>query len=97
MLTIMQSACNDTNAVAAQKTDLQIRGVPVALRDRLRKRAQRKGVSMSQYVLELIRDDLARPTMEEWLAELRKHRPVKLPRPASDYLHEARREEGSED
>lgn len=71
--------------------------MPVSLRDALRRRAERKGVSMSQYVIKLIEDDLARPTMEEWLKELHRHPRVKLPRPASEYLHEARREEGIED
>ncbi len=52
---------------------------------------------MSQYVIQLIKDDLARPTMEEWLEELHRHPRVRLPRPAADYVHEARREEGVED
>lgn len=51
-------------------TDLQIRGVPVPLRDRLRRRAERKGVSMSQYVTDLLDEDLAMPTIEEWLDEV---------------------------
>ncbi len=83
--------------MAARKTDLQIRGIPVELRERLRRRAAGKGVSMTQYVMELIRDDLSRPSMEEWLARLATRKPVKLPRPVADYLHEARREEGWED
>ncbi len=53
-------------------TDLQIRGVPVALRDRLRARATRKGVSMSQYVVERLEEDLALPTVDEWLDEVAK-------------------------
>lgn len=55
-----------------KKVDLQIRGVPGPLRDRLRKRAGGKGLSMSQYVIQIIRDDLERPTMEEWRAQWRK-------------------------
>ena len=80
-----------------KKVDLQIRGVPAEVRDRLRRRAMRKGASMSQYVTELIQNDLSRLTMEEWLEELHRLPRVKLPHPASHYLHEARREEGWED
>ena len=81
----------------ARKVDLQIRGVPSDVRDRMRRRAAGKGMSMSQYVTRLIEDDLARPTMEELLAELHRLPPVKLPHPASYYVHEARRQEGVED
>jgi post-segregation antitoxin (ccd killing protein) len=52
-----------------RKTDLQIRGLPVVLREKLRRRAVGKGVSMSQYVTELLKDDLALPTIDEWLEE----------------------------
>ncbi len=55
-----------------KKVDLQVRGMPGPLRDRLRKRADGKGLSMSQYVIQIIRDDLDRPTMEEWRAQWRK-------------------------
>lgn len=54
----------------ARMTDLQIRGIPIALRDRLRKRAASKGVSMSQYVTDLLRGDLDLPTIDEWLDAL---------------------------
>ena len=48
-------------------TDLQIRGIPVALRERLRRRASRKGLSMSQYVVQRLEQDLALPPMDDWL------------------------------
>src|SRR6058998_1940595 len=62
--------------MASRTTDLQIRGIPVALRERLRRRAGRKGLSMSQYVIEILKDDLARPTVAEWAAEVGKLPPV---------------------
>jgi plasmid stability protein len=62
--------------MASRRTDLQIRGVPVALRERLRRRASRKGLSMSQYVIEMLKDDLSRPTVAEWVAEVGKLPPV---------------------
>lgn len=64
--------------MAGRKTDVQLRGVPVALRDRLRKRADSKGQSMSQYVIEILTDDLARPSLAGWLAEVGKSPPIDL-------------------
>ena len=92
----MQIACYD-RLVTTKKTDVQIRGVPVALRERLRRRADSKGVSMSQYVIEVLKDDLSRPTLDEWWEEVRKLPPLKLRTPAADAIRAARREEGVED
>jgi post-segregation antitoxin (ccd killing protein) len=84
--------------MAARRTDLQIRGVPVALRERLRRRASVKGLSMSQYVIEMLRDDLARPTVAEWVAEVGKLPPVDFGGETSAELVRAgRRELGLED
>jgi hypothetical protein len=84
--------------MAGRKTDLQIRGVPVALRDRLRRRADGKRLSMSQYVIQILQDDLSRPTLEEWLAEVGKLPPIDLKgRTGADLVREGRRELGLED
>ena len=84
--------------MTAKKTDVQIRGVPVALRERLRRRADSKGLSMSQYVIEILADDLARPTVTEWVAALGKSPPIDLRgRTGADLVREGRRELGSED
>lgn len=55
-----------------RKYDVQIRGVPGDLRDALKLRARRKGVSMSQYVIRVIKDDIGRPTIDEWIDEVQK-------------------------
>lgn len=84
--------------MASRRTDLQIRGIPVALRERLRRRASRKGLSMSQYVIEILKDDLARPTVAEWVAEVGKLPPVDFGGETSAELVGAgRRELGLED
>ena len=81
-----------------KKADLQIRGIPTVLRDRLRRRAAGKGVSMSQYVIEVLTDDLARPTMAEWVAAVRRRPRIDLGgKTGADLVHEARREMGWED
>jgi len=84
--------------VTAKKTDVQIRGVPVALRERLRRRADSKGLSMSQYVIEILADDLARPTVAEWVAAVGKSPPIDLRgRTGAELVRDGRRELGSED
>jgi len=72
--------------------------MPVALRDRLRRRADGKGVSMSQYVIEILKDDLARPTIAEWAVEVEKLPPIDLGgKTGADLVREGRRELGLED
>jgi antitoxin FitA-like protein len=94
----MQTACYYAEHMRAKKTDVQIRGVPVALRERLRKRADSKGLSMSQYVIEILTDDLVRPTLAEWLAEVGKSPPINLGgKTGADLVREGRRELGIED
>jgi plasmid stability protein len=85
-------------AMPAKKTDVQVRGVPVALRERLRKRADSKGLSMSQYVIEILTDDLARPSLAEWLGEVGKSPAIDLGgKTGVDLVREGRRELGIED
>jgi antitoxin FitA len=84
-------------AVTKRTTDVQLRGVPISLRDRLRRRAAGKGVSMSQYVIEILKDDLARPTVAEWVAEVGKLPPIDLRgKSGADLVREGRRELGLE-
>ena len=60
------------------KVDLQIRGVPLELRDRVRRRARSKGMSMSRYVIDVLSDDTDRPaTINEWLDEVLSDPPVR--------------------
>ena len=75
-------------------TDLQIRGIPVKTRDALRRKAESKGVSMSQYLVDLIRQDVERMSVEEWIEMM-----LKRPRSGissaevQQALREAREEE----
>ncbi len=80
--------------VKAKTTDLQIRGIPVRLRDELRRKAESKGVSMSQYLIELIQRDVPRKMpLDEWLALLRKDPPVKLGVSGAELVREAQDED----
>lgn len=78
--------------------DLQIRKMPALLRDRLRVRARRKGKTMSQYVIDVLGEDLERPTIDEWLSELRQLPPIPRPKGVTGVtlVREAREEEDRE-
>jgi plasmid stability protein len=55
---------------------LQVKNVPPDLHDAIRRRAAEQGLTVSGYVLELVRRDLAAPSQREWLAELAGREPV---------------------
>lgn len=46
---------------------LQVKNLPDDLHAALAARAKAQGVTMSEYVTRLLRRDLARPALEEWL------------------------------
>lgn len=47
---------------------LQVKNLPEDLHARLAIRAASEGVTMAEYVTRLLRRDLERPTIEEWMA-----------------------------
>jgi antitoxin FitA len=55
---------------------IQIRNVPDALHRRLKSRAALAGMSLSDYLLNQIRDLAERPTLEELRARLEQRSPV---------------------
>jgi len=79
--------------VKAKTTDLQIRGIPVATRDKLRRKAKSKGVSMSQYLIDLIDREVDAMPLDEWLALVRSDPPVNLGVSAAELLREVHDEE----
>lgn len=80
----------------AKTTDLQIRGIPVKARDALRRKAESKGVSMSQYLIDLIRQDVEKMTVEEWIEMMRRRpRSSITSEQVQQALREAREEEDS--
>jgi hypothetical protein len=80
--------------VRAKTTDLQIRGIPVKTRDALRRKAESKGLSMSQYLIDLVQRDVEKMPLDEWLAMVRKNPPVDLGGlSAADIIREDRAEQ----
>jgi hypothetical protein len=70
---------------------VQVKNVPPDVHEALRRRAGGEGMTMSEYVLALIRRDLQLPTQREWLSLLREDPPVDIGDPA-EAVHEARAE-----
>ena len=77
----------------AKTTDLQIRGIPVKLRDDLKRKAESKGVSMSQYLVDLIQEDVYKMALDEWMEKVGKNPTIDVGRPAAEFVREAREEE----
>src|SRR5437762_502648 len=79
--------------VKAKTTDLQIRGIPVKARDALKRKAESKGLSMSQYLIDLIQRDVQTVPLDEWIAWVKTNRPIDIGRPAADLIREIHDEE----
>lgn len=76
-------------------TEIQIRGVPEDLKRRVKERAARERLTVSQYLLRLIELDLAKKGMGmaefgEWL---RQQKPIELDEPAWKIIEAVRRGE----
>jgi post-segregation antitoxin (ccd killing protein) len=92
---ILHASIGDVRKVNPIRTaDVQLRGVPVALREKLRARARRRGLSMSRYAIEVLERELSRPSLEEWLAEVSRQPRTTLRISAAQAIREARAEEG---
>ncbi len=69
---------------------IQIRNVPESIHRKLKARAARAGVSMSDYLLAELRRSLERPTRNEVLARIAKRTPVELAPPAAELIRDER-------
>jgi plasmid stability protein len=71
-------------------TMVQIRNVPDGLHRELKARAARAGMTLSDYLLEELRNLAVRPTMREWAEEVRKLTPVEVSQSPTEVLREER-------
>lgn len=71
---------------------IQVRNVPDRLHRELVKRAKARGKTLSDFIEDLLEREVERPPAEEVFERLRELPPVKLPRPASDYIRPDSRE-----
>lgn len=71
-------------------SNIQIKDVPKAMHDQLRKRAEQANMTLRDYVLGLIDRDLALPSKAEWLRSIRRLERGKPDRPAASLVREQR-------
>lgn len=70
---------------------IQVKNVPDHLHDRLRDRAEAEGLTIGNYVLQVIERDLALPSRREWFERLHAREPVEGI-DAAELIREGRRE-----
>lgn len=68
-------------------SSIQIRNVPEQLHRELKARAATTGMTLSDYLLEEIRDVATRPTMRQWLDRVSRHEPVQTRLSSSEAIH----------
>jgi hypothetical protein len=72
---------------------IQVKDVPEELHEALRRRAVEEGMTLADYVLDLIRRDLGLPSRREWFERLATREPVNIDREAIlEAIHDARAE-----
>jgi len=72
-------------------SNLQIKNVPEDLHAELRRRAEARGMTLRDYVLEVLVREAGRPDMEQWLADVLARPRVTLGESVVDIVHEERR------
>jgi antitoxin FitA len=72
---------------------IQVKDVPEDLHEALRRRALEQGMTLADYVLDLIRRDLGLPSRREWFERLATREPVNIPPGVSADMIRAERAE----
>jgi plasmid stability protein len=62
---------------------IQLRHVPDAVHRKLKSRATKKGMSLSDYLVREVTQLVELPSMEEWLDKLHTRTPIKLAEPSA--------------
>ena len=69
---------------------LQIPDLPDELHRILRERAAKRGLSLRQYVIEILQEHCGQPTVDEWLDGLDRLTPVSLSTSAAEAVRQSR-------
>src|SRR5580765_8156554 len=75
---------------------IQVKNVPPAMHDELRRRAGQEGLTIRDYVLKLIERDQRLPSKADWLDRVAALEPVTVSQSAAEVIREARRERDEE-
>jgi plasmid stability protein len=69
---------------------IQLRNVSPELHRKLKSRAALAGMSLSDYLIDIIRRDAERPTVEELMARLKSREPIESELSGADMIREQR-------
>lgn len=69
---------------------IQIRDVPDEVHSALKARAAREGMSLSDFLKRELEHTVTRPTMQEWLEETRKAKPIVGKKSSAELIRELR-------
>jgi antitoxin FitA len=72
---------------------LQIPDLPDELHRLLRERAAKRGLSLRQYVIEILQEHCGQPTVDEWLDGLDRLTPVSLSTSAAEAVRQSREDD----
>jgi len=72
---------------------IQVRNVPDALHEELRRRARARGLTLTDYIQEILEREVARPEPDEVFRRIAQREPVDLPVPAAVLIREGREEQ----
>lgn len=69
---------------------IQVRNVPERLHKELARRAKARGLTLTDYIEELLEREVARPPAADVFDRIESRPPTKLGRPAADLINEER-------
>ncbi len=78
--------CNDDDVAKM----IQVRNVPDSVHRELVRRAKARGVTLTDFIEELLEREIARPSPEEVFARIRSRERVHLPYSAAELIRRAR-------
>jgi len=85
----MLPACLHAVCMSTTKL-LQVRNVPASLHRKMKTQAASRGKTLSDLVLEILQRHYEHPSIEEWLAELRKMPKTRSTVSSADIIRESR-------
>jgi plasmid stability protein len=71
---------------------IQVRDVPESVHGTLKARAAREGMSLSDFIKRELERVAERPTMQEWLEQTRRAKPIPTKQTATQVIRELRDE-----
>ncbi|HEY0590710.1 MAG TPA: hypothetical protein VGF40_03010 [Thermoanaerobaculia bacterium] len=73
---------------------IQVRNVPDRLHRELVRRAARRGVTLTEYIEQILEREVARPLAEELFERIASREPVDIGRPVAELIREERARAG---